>query len=354
MDSHDTHSATAGSNGATDGQGAPALRRSSSEFERDHPASNGSGRAPRQRRRQNGTRRRWTWTQRLGGALIATMSVFSALWYVPRVTRSDRRLLTGTVTSNGVVTLNFTLPGQIKSVKVRLGQAVRKGQVLATEDARNTDALIAGDKAAIAYDRAKIAQLQAAEAASPTVSAVDETRVSASKARLALDEAHLAVDRIKRTSTEVIAPSSGTVVAANGQPGETVTPSGVRNYAADGQQSLPAQQPEFSLLPEGPQSAPRTPPSARYLPVIALRTSATWQVVALIPEKSVSNIAAGNEVTIDVPAAHVTGVRGRIEAVLPTPLQTSTGTAYQANVTTTGHTSNRPLNGMAANIQVGS
>ena len=279
--------------------------------------------------------------------------MFSALWYAPRVIRSDRRLLTGTVTSSGVLTLNFTEPGQIKQINVRLGQRVRKGHVLATESARSTDALIAADKAAIAYDHAQITQLRTAKAANPAAAAVDNARISASKAQLALDEAHLAADRLKAASTRIIAPSSGTIVAVNGRPGETATSSGVRDYVADVQRPLPAQQPEFSLVPEGPQSVPRAAPSAYSLPVIALSTTGTWQVVALIPENWVSRVASGNEVTINVPAAHVTAVPGRIEAVLPTPVPTSTGTAYQAKVIVTGHTRNVPLNGMAANIHVG-
>jgi hypothetical protein len=164
----------------------------------------------------------------------------------------------------------------------------------------------------------------------------------------------LAADRLKVASTEIIAPSFGTIVAANGQPGETATSSGVRDYAAGYEQPLPARRPEFSLFPEGPQSVPRASASAYSLPVIALRTSAAWQVVALIPQDSVSGVAAGTKVTISVPAAHLTNVPGAIDAVLPNPVPTSGGTAYQARLTITGHTRTLPLNGMAADIHLGS
>jgi multidrug efflux pump subunit AcrA (membrane-fusion protein) len=286
--------------------------------------------------------------------LIAVVCVFSAVWYTPGVIRSDRRLLMGTVTNSGVVTLNFTVPGQIKQMNAQLGETVRKGQVLAVEDAPHTESLIAADKAAIAYDRAKIAQLGVAQAASLAGSAVDKPEIAVAKAQLVLDEAHLAADRLKVASTEIIAPASGIVVAADGQPGETATPSGVRAYVAGSQQSLPPQQPEFSLFPEGPQSLPRPSRSAYSLPVIALRTSTAWQVVVLVPEASASRIGTGSKVTIDVPAAHVRHVPGKVDAVLPTPVPTSTGTAYQAKVTVTGRTRTLPLNGMAADIQLGS
>jgi multidrug efflux pump subunit AcrA (membrane-fusion protein) len=299
-------------------------------------------------------RKHWTWTQRIGGLLIAAVCVFAALWYVPPVFRSDRRLLTGTVTSSGVIALNFTDPGRIKQVNVRLGQRVRKGQVLAAEDAPETELLIASDKAAIAFDRAKDTELQAAEAADPARYTVYAAQISVGKAQLALDEARLAADRLKGASTEIVAPSSGIVVSANGVPGETATPSGVRDYVGGSQRPLPTQQPQFSLFPEGPQSVPRSPPSAYSLPVVALRTSGTWRVVVLIPEASVSRIRPDSKVLVSVPAAHIAGVPGMIDTVLPTPVPTLTGTAYQAEVTITGHARSLPLNGMAANIQVGS
>jgi multidrug efflux pump subunit AcrA (membrane-fusion protein) len=296
----------------------------------------------------------WTWTQRISAALIAAACVFSALWYAPHVIRSERRLLTGTVTSSGVRALNFTAPGKIRQVNVRLGQRVRKGQVLASESAPYTNALISADRAAIAYDRAQLSQLRAARVVKPTTSAVDDTRIAVSKSRLARDKARLAADRLKLASTRIVAPSSGTVVAANGRPGETATASGVRQYVGGLQRPLAPRQPEFSLVPEGPQSVPRASPSAYALPVIALRTAATWQIVALIPEHFVSKVTGGSEVTVNVPAADVREVSGRIDAVLPTPVPTSTGTAYQATVTVTGHSTHVPLNGMAADILVGS
>ena len=308
----------------------------------------------KQRRRQHWIRRQRTWPQRVGGLLIAGICVVCAAWYVPGVMRNDRRLLTGTVTSTGVITLNFADSGEINKINVRFGETVRKGRVLATEYAPNTASVIAAETAAIASDQARIKQLRAAEAADPAAASIDGAQLSADNAQLALDEAQLASDGAKVASTEIIAPSFGTVVAANGQPGEIVTSSGIRDYVADSPQPPAAQRPEFSLFPEGPQSLRRASASQSALPVIALRTSTTWQVVALIPEDSVAGITSGRDVTISVPAAHITGVRGKIDAVLPTPIATSEGTVYQAVVTITGHARNLPLNGMTADVQLGS
>jgi multidrug resistance efflux pump len=286
--------------------------------------------------------------------LIAVACVAGAAWYVPRVMSNDRHLLTGTVVSSGIITLNFPDSGEIATVNIRLDQPVRKGQVLASEYMPNAGSLQAADKAAIAAQQEKIAQLKAAETADPATAAADKAQIAADKAQLAEDQAQAVNDQAKIAATEIIAPSDGTVVAVNGQPGETVTSSGIRDYATDSGRATASQQPRFSLLPEGPQPVRHAAASGSALPVVALRVSATWQVIALIPENSVSAVKTGQHVTIDVPAAHISGVRGQIEEVLPTPASTSGGAVYQAVVTITGLAADPPLNGMASDVHLDS
>ena len=311
-----------------------------------------TGPGPELQGRPHRITRRRTWPRLAGGALIAAVCVASAAWYVPRVMADDRRLLTGTVSASGVVTLNFTASGQIGKVDVRLGQAVRKGTVLATEYAPDAESIVAADKAAIAADQAKIAQLRAAKVTNPAGPAVDNAELASAKAQLASAKAQLATDKLKVAATEIVAPSAGIVIAANGQPGETVTSSGIRTYTTDSQQQPTVRKPQFSLLPEGPQPAGRAAASGSSLPVIALRVSTAWQAVALIPEDSVSGIKMGEKVTISVPAAGITSVAGRVEQVISTPVDTAQGGFYQAVITITGRAANVPVNGMAADIRL--
>jgi multidrug resistance efflux pump len=299
-------------------------------------------------------RRSRTWPQRVGGVLLAGACVITAVWYVPRVMAEDRRLLTGTVTSSGVITLNFTYPGEISQVDVRLDQLVRKGEVLAAEYDPDAGSVVASDEATIASEQAKITELKAAAAADPAAAPADDAQIGAEKAQVAVDEAQLAADRMKIAAMEIVAPSAGIVIAANGQSGETVTASGIRDYATDSQQAATAQDPQFSLLPEAPQATYRIPASGSDLPVIALRTSTAWQVVTLIPEGSVSGIRPGQKVTVSVPAADIKDVPGQIDEVVPAPAATSAGVFYQAVVTITGHAKSLPMNGMTADIQLGS
>lgn len=308
------------------------------------------------RQEQVWTRRQRTWPQRVGGLVIAAACVAAVAWYVPRVMRDDRQLFTGTVSSSGIVTLNFPVSGQIGKVAVRLGQPVRKGQVLATEYAPSVYSVQTADRAAIAAEQAKMAQLRAAAAADPAAAAAagDDAQLAAEKAQLALDQAQLVTDQAKMTATEIIAPSGGKVIAANGQPGQSVTSAGIRTYVTDSAQATTSQGPAFSLFPEGPQTVHRTSASQTSLPVVALRVSNSWQIVALIPEGSISRISDGSSVTISVPADHITAVPGRVSEILPDPTSSSAGTFYQAVITITEVPEIAPLNGMTADIRIGS
>ena len=303
---------------------------------------------------QRWVRKQWTWPQRVGGLLIAATCMAAVMWYVPRVLSADRQLLTGTVMNSGVVTLNFAGSGEISAVNVHIGQTVRKGQVLATEYAPDVESVINADQAAIASDRARVKMLKAAEAANPAAVTVDDAQIAATNAQLAADGAQLGTDRMKAAAMQILAPEAGVVVAVNGQPGQVVTASGIRNYATDSAQAPTTRSLQFSLLPEGPQPVRERSASTSALPLIALRTSAAWQVVAQIPEGSVTRIRSGQVVNVSVPAAHITGVAGRIEEVLPTPEAAAQGTVYQAVVTITGRVASPPMNGMAADIRLAS
>jgi multidrug efflux pump subunit AcrA (membrane-fusion protein) len=294
-----------------------------------------------------------TWPQRVGGILIAAVVVASAIWYIPSVLRDNRQLLTGTVASSGVITLNFSNAGEISEINAKLNTPVQKGQVLAKEYAPDAASLVAADNAAIAADEAKIAQVRAAEAAGPANDTIDSTQLSAANAQLALDQAQLATDSMKILTAEIVAPSAGVIVAANGQVGQTVTTSGIRDYEADSQEQSAAQGPAFSLLPEGPQTGRRINASASAVPVFALRTSINWQVIVLIPESAVARVRAGQRVAISVPADHIKDVPGQVSDVLPTPTPTSAGVVYQAVVNITGHAPIVPLNGMTADVELG-
>jgi multidrug efflux pump subunit AcrA (membrane-fusion protein) len=304
-----------------------------------------SSRAGQARQRQDAARRHITRPQRVAAALIAAACVFGAVWYVPRIAAADGNSLSGTVTNSGVVYLNFSSSGQLATITATIGERVSKGQLLATEVAPASAAVLAADRAAIVADKSELA----AALSGGTASATD-----AARAQLARDKGQLAIDRAEAAGTRIVAPAAGTVMAVNGQPGETADADGIRDYEAPGTPAT--QRPLFSLLPEGPQSSDTAGGSdaGAYLPVIALRTSGTWQVSVLVPESSIGDVRTGQIVTVDVPAAGLTGVTGQIQELLTTPIATSQGLGYQAVVTVLDQRQISPPSGVAANVQLGS
>ena len=289
-----------------------------------------------------------SWLQRAGAALIAGASVFTAAWYVPEIFAADGRSLTGAVTSTGIIYLNFSDSGQLATITVHPGQLVRKEQLLATEADPAAEAVMAADQVVITADKAQLGIALATEAGAGIASA---------RALLAKDEALLAIDRTEAVAgTRILAPSAGSVVAVNGQPGETADAEGIRDYSSQSLGAPITQQPLFSLFPEGPQSSVEAGGSngTASLPVIALRTSSAWQVTVLVPQSSVAAVKPGQAVTVDVPAVGITGLPGRVQELLTMPVATSQGTAYQAVVTVLRHQQVSPPSGMAADVQLSS
>jgi len=289
-----------------------------------------------------------TISQLLAGLVITGVCLVAVLWYVPGIIRTDTESFTGTVVSNGITNLNFASSGLVGRIQVHLGQAVKDGQMLATETSASAAKSLSADRAAITAAQATLASLRA-EPVTPTTNA----SIAAANAQLAKAQAQLSADKVARSEAQIVAPSGGTVVAINAQPGEAVTSAGVRTYSASSQ-GTSSQSPPFSLLPEGPTTSVKNNNAQTALPMIALRTSTSWEVNALVPESHISSVRAGQHATISVPAVGLQHVRAIVRQVAPTPVSTSAGTAYQVTISVTGHRQVTPLNGMTADVQLGS
>ena len=289
-----------------------------------------------------------TTSQLAAGVVIAAVCLVAVLWYVPGVIRTDAQSFTGTVVSNGITNLNFAYSGLVGRIQVQLGQTVKDGQVLATETSASSTKSLSADRAAIAAAQASVAALKA-EPVTPTTNA----SIASANAQLAKAQAQLSADKVALSEAQIVAPSGGTVIAINAQPGEAVTAAGVRTYSGVAQAGN-SQSPPFSLLPEGPTTSVKSGSTQTSLPMIALRTSTSWEVTALVPESHISTVRAGQQASISVPAIGLHQVRGVVRQVAPTPVSTSAGTAYQVTISVTGHRQLTPLNGMTADVQLGS
>ena len=252
-------------------------------------------------RDEGGSRTFVSSAQRLGGILLAGASVVGVAFYVPSILAADSRSFTGVVSNSGLASLNFGVSGRVGRVLVHLGQAVRREKCWPPRPAGRKPRPSGPTGPRSRPTRPTWPRCR------PT--GPRATSIAAAQAQLAKDRARRAADRMKLSATEIVAPRSGTVVAIDGQPGDTVSPAGLSGSAAHAQAS-PGQQPRFSLLPSGPMASLRAAGLA--LPVIALRTGGGWQVRLLIPQTDTSAVKVGGKVTISVPAAQLSGVKGTI------------------------------------------
>jgi multidrug efflux pump subunit AcrA (membrane-fusion protein) len=254
-------------------------------------------RPPARPRRGGRRNRRSLGPKRLAGIVVAAASVVGVALLAPRIlTAAKNETLTGVVTQSSLDNLNFAAAGRVARIRVRLGQVVRKGQLLAREMAP-AGGLSAPrtDRAAIVADKADLAALTAAGA--PIAS------VNAARAQLATDQEQRAADQ---AAMAIRAPMAGTVVAVFGRTGVAASPAGL---PAPGQLPAATQLSAFTVA--------SLHGGGRKLPVIELRTSSPVQVRLSIPAESPAALRVGSAVKLSVPAAQLTRVTGVITALAP-------------------------------------
>jgi macrolide-specific efflux system membrane fusion protein len=147
-------------------------------------------------------------TTQAAGASVRTVPVQQGT--VTRTVTAD-----GSVESASTASAGFVTGGTVTAIRVRVGQVVKKGQVLAKVDP--ADAQRGLDAAEADLDAANDAVDRAESAGSDTSSAANEV----DQARLAVDEAEAAV-----AGTTLKAPMAGTVTAVNGTLGSSSSGTG--------------------------------------------------------------------------------------------------------------------------------
>ena len=289
-------------------------------------------RRPRDRPYRGGRRNRRgsIGPKRVAGIAVVAASVAGvAVLAPPILTAAENETLTGVVTQSSLDSLNFAAAGRVGRIRVRLGQVVRKGQLLAREiTPAGALSTLRTDRAAIVADKTDLAALVAAGA--PAAS------VTAARAQLATDQAQRAADQ---AAMAIRAPMAGTVVAVFGRAGDSATPAGLPG---------PGQQPAATQLSALTLASLRG--GGRELPVIALRTSSQLQVRLLIPAESPATLKVGSAVTMAVPAAGLTQVTGVITALAPA----SAGGGDVAVVQVRGTIPATALTGMRADVHLSS
>jgi macrolide-specific efflux system membrane fusion protein len=119
----------------------------------------------------------------------------------------------GSVESAGTAAASFATSGTVTSISVRVGDTVKKGQVLAKVDPAAAERTLAAAEADLAAARDAVERAE--DAGADTSSAESEV----TRAEPAVDEAAAAV-----AGTTLKAPMAGTVVAVNGTLGSSSSP----------------------------------------------------------------------------------------------------------------------------------
>ena len=140
----------------------------------------------------------------------------------------------GTVTAVQTVEVRPQISATIKTVHIREGQSVRKGDRLFTLDARTEDANLGMAEAQIARDRADLAnaernlerqrELFKLEYVSRAELDAAQNQVDMLRSQVAIDQASVEASRVARSFGEIIAPIAGRTGAIAVYPGSLVQP----------------------------------------------------------------------------------------------------------------------------------
>jgi HlyD family secretion protein len=259
----------------------------------------------------------------------------------------------GEVQAVGQVPVNFTTAGRVAEIKVAIGDRVKAGAVLATQDRAVAQQALAAAHAALRADEAQLARMasgasqttllqldvkrawaqllaaQAAEAAAGTSAAREAARQRVAASALALDlaerkleEGRRGGDRVRRSAIkaaierdkaavalakatlrdkQLLAPVSGVVLDIGAIPGVFADSAGVRTYPdAD-----PVTEPPkgFSFLPSAPGAEASRPNNGNgFTPLIVLGDDSRWRVKAQVPESEIVRLRPGQAVDVTFPA----------------------------------------------------
>jgi multidrug efflux pump subunit AcrA (membrane-fusion protein) len=271
----------------------------------------------------------------------------------------------GEVQAAGQLPVNFTTAGRIAEIRVRIGDRVKAGDVLAMQDRTVAKQALAAAEAALRADQAQLArltsstsqatlleldieraraQLLAAQAAAATASTSaaqeaaqqriaaakltleltrrkleeetrggDQARRSAIEAAIQRDKATVALAKATLRDKLLVAPISGVVLDIGATPGVFADSAGVRTYPdAD---PIPEPSKGFSFLPSAPGAQASRPNNGNgFTPPIILGDDSRWRVKAQVPESEIVRLQTGQAVDITFPALPGT----RIPATLTT------------------------------------
>ncbi|WOE74881.1 efflux RND transporter periplasmic adaptor subunit [Alterisphingorhabdus coralli] len=126
----------------------------------------------------------------------------------------------GTVRYLAETSLGFTTPGKIASIRYVAGESVKRGELLASLDTTTVTADLASARAELERAEAEYGRIaKLFDQGWVTRARLDQSEAAAKAARAAVSSAGFA-----RETSQIIAPSSGVILARNAEPGQIVQP----------------------------------------------------------------------------------------------------------------------------------
>jgi len=206
----------------------------------------------------------------------------------------------GSVEAVNEVAANFGTSGTIATLSVKVGDAVTKGEVIATIDAAAAERSL--EVAGLQLKAAK-EQLSSAEDGTTTTdptthvttTTVNASQVASAKAQVIQAQATYDDAKDAVAATTLYAPISGTVLEVNGKVGQT---SGSSSGSSG-------------------SSQPGSTTSSSSSDLVVVANLAALQVSVSVPESDIGSLAVGQAATVTFPAVSGATAKGKITSIDP-------------------------------------
>ena len=144
------------------------------------------------------------------GVVIAALAVVAGIYTVDAATVGDQAF-PAVVSSSKVYDLNFANTGTVVAIKVKPGQRVSAGEVLATQDLGALEAQLHADQQVVAADQATVQQASAPQL---TTAQNEQNGLQVQQQQTALANAQAALAAATQTGAANITSAQGAVAAA--------------------------------------------------------------------------------------------------------------------------------------------
>jgi macrolide-specific efflux system membrane fusion protein len=275
-------------------------------------------------------RRRW-WVA-TGAAIVIIVGGSTGAWAMSRSSSSTSSTqlaaakvasVTETVSTSGTLEparaadLTFAVDSRVSAVKVKVGDTVTRGQVLATVGVASVKATADAARATVASDQAAVS-----EAAGST------TELTAAKSALVAARAALVSAKESVADATLRATFAGTVTAVGLTKGEAVSASSAATSAASS-----------SASSGGGASATTTASSTSTTDSgVSIQSTKSYVVDATVDDTAVTSVKKGQSVQV-TPDGATTAVAGVVTSVSKVPSSSDGVVSYPIVVRVTGHPS---------------